>query len=104
MLYRLLYLGQDAKAAVDARRLHHQLVPMRVQYEAGVTRRVKCSIISSYNNDTGRWIVRGLEARGHNVTKLLRGGSVVQAIAVDRDTGEIHANADFRKQGSVDGF
>ena len=48
--------------------------------------------------------MRGLEARGHNVTKLLRGGSIVQAIAVDRDTGEIHANADFRKQGSVDGF
>ena len=40
VLYRLLYLGQDAKEAVDARRLHHQLVPMRVQYEAGVTRRV----------------------------------------------------------------
>ena len=56
------------------------------------------------NYDTGRWIVRGLEARGHNLTKLLRGGSVVQAITVDRDTGEIHANADFRKQGSVDGF
>ena len=48
--------------------------------------------------------MRGLEAREHNVTKLLRGGSVVQAIAVDRNTGEIHANADFRKHGTVDGF
>ena len=28
--------------------------------------------------------MRGLEARGHTLTKLLRGGSVVQAIAVDR--------------------
>ena len=46
VLYRLLYLGQDAKEAVDARRLHHQLVPMRVQYEAGVTRRV----VSYYYN------------------------------------------------------
>ena len=45
VLYRLLYLGQDAKEAVDARRLHHQLVPMRVQYEAGVTRRV----VTPYN-------------------------------------------------------
>ena len=61
-------------------------------------------VTTSCNNGNGRWIVRGLEARGHNVTKLLRGGSVVQAIAVDRNTGEIHANADFRKQGSVDGF
>ena len=65
---------------------------------------VVCSVTTSYNNGNDRWIVRGLEARGHNLTKLLRGGSIVQAIAVDRDTGEIHANADFRKQGSVDGF
>ena len=49
-------------------------------------------------------MVQGLEARGHTLTKLAQGGSIVQAIAVDRDTGKIHANADFRKHGTVDGF
>ena len=49
-------------------------------------------------------MVQELEARGHTLTKLDPGGSIVQAIAVDRDTGEIHANADFRKHGAVDGF
>ena len=59
---------------------------------------------------------------GHNITqsKLRVGGSAVQvrtikrgnlflvsrfqAIFVDPQTGVIEANADFRKQGTVDGF
>ena len=47
-----------------------------------------------------------LLARGHNMTnsKMRVGGSAVQAILVDPRTGEIQANADFRKQGEVDGF
>ena len=31
VLYRVLYLGQGVKEAVDARRLHHQLFPDQVQ-------------------------------------------------------------------------
>ena len=38
VLYRMIYLGQTVKEAVDARRLHHQLVPMEIKYEDGVTR------------------------------------------------------------------
>jgi gamma-glutamyltranspeptidase len=34
----MLYLGQSVKEAVDARRLHHQLVPMEIKYEDGVTK------------------------------------------------------------------
>ena len=34
----MLYLGQSVKEAVDARRLHHQLVPMEIKYEEGVTK------------------------------------------------------------------
>ena len=36
-LLRLLFLGQDPKQAVDARRLHHQLLPMQLYYEEGTT-------------------------------------------------------------------
>lgn len=90
VLYRAFYLGQDVKEAVDSRRFHHQLFPMNLNYEEGIT----------------TWMRDALLARGHNMTnsKMRVGGSAVQAILVDPRTGEIQANADFRKQGEVDGF
>jgi len=88
VIYRLVYMKQTAKQAVDSRRFHHQLVPMKLLYEDGVT----------------KWIVDGLETIGHNMTKTNIGGSIIQAIMVDRDTGAITANADFRKGGNVEGF
>ena len=88
VLYRMLYLGQSVKQAVDARRLHHQLIPMEILYEEGVT----------------QWMVDGLEKIGHKTRKSSLGGSIVQAILVDRQTGVVTANADFRKDGAVEGF
>ena len=88
VLYRIVYLGQSVKQAVDARRLHHQLIPMEILYEDGVT----------------QWMVEGLEKIGHHTRKFSLGGSIVQAVLVDSQTGAITANADFRKDGSVDGF
>ena len=81
-------MNQSVKEAVDARRLHHQLLPMRILYEQGVT----------------KWIVDGLRAKGHVLDKMNVGGSIIQAIAVDQNSGRITANADFRKGGTVDGF
>ena len=46
---RLIPAVQTVKEAVDAARLHHQLLPMRLQYEAGTT----------------RWLVEGLAGFGH---------------------------------------
>ena len=46
---RLILAVQTVKEAVDAARLHHQLLPMRLQYEAGTT----------------RWLVEGLAGFGH---------------------------------------
>ena len=88
VIYRMVYMGQSVKEAVDARRLHHQLVPMRIVYEEGVT----------------RWLVDGLRAAGHELTKSGVGGSIIQAVQVNRETGDITANADFRKGGTVAGF
>lgn len=88
VIYRMVYMGQSVKEAVDARRLHHQLVPMRIVYEEGVT----------------RWLVDGLRAVGHELTKSGVGGSIIQAVQVNRETGDITANADFRKGGTVAGF
>ena len=46
-LFRLLYLGDDVKQAVDARRLHHQLFPMNLNYEDGITTVSQALTISS---------------------------------------------------------
>ena len=42
-LFRVLYLGDNIKQAVDARRFHHQLFPMNLNYEDGIT-----TVSSSY--------------------------------------------------------
>ena len=88
VIVRMIYMGQSVKQAVDARRIHHQLIPMEILYEDGVT----------------QWMVDGLEKIGHKTRKFSLGGSIVQAILLDRETGAITANADFRKDGSVEGF
>ena len=49
-------------------------------------------------------MVEGLGVYGHKMTKQAVGGACVQAILVDRETGDIMANADFRKGGTVDGL
>lgn len=90
VLFRTLYLGQDVKEAIDSRRFHHQLFPMNLNYEEGTT----------------TWMIDSMLAKGHNMTysKFRVGGSAVQAILVNPETGGIEANADFRKFGAVDGF
>jgi len=88
VLLRVLYLREDIKTAIDSRRLHHQLLPMKVKYEFGTT----------------KWTVKGLQGYGHEVEPQGVGGSIVQAISVDRSTGKIYANADFRKGGATAGF
>jgi len=86
-IIRSAWLGQDLKTAIDSRRLHHQLIPMKVLYEEGVDEE----------------LLRGLEERGHTVEQQDRFGSVVCAVEKAPD-GRIYANADFRKAGAQDGF
>jgi len=90
VLFRMFYLRQNVKEAVDSRRFHHQLYPMNLNYEDGIT----------------TWIRDAMMNYGHNMTysKFAVGGAAVQAIHLNPETGEIRANADFRKGGTVDGF
>ncbi|XP_047991871.1 glutathione hydrolase 1 proenzyme-like isoform X1 [Leguminivora glycinivorella] len=82
---RKLWFQQTIKEAVDEARIHHQLLPMQVEYEFGIT----------------EGIVNGLKAKGHVMTRYRGRGSIVCALY--RNKTAIYANADFRKGGDVSG-
>jgi len=85
-IIRNLWLNQDIKQSIDARRIHHQLAPMQVSYEPEFPQN----------------ILTDLESKGHVVELVDAFGSVVNGIAVEN--GRVYANADFRKAGGVDGY
>ena len=87
MIIRNLWLGEDIKSSIDARRIHHQLLPMQVSFEDGVT-----SDVTDYLTSCGHML---------NDTVFLA-SNVVQGIAVK--DGRVYANYDFRKTGGVAGF
>lgn len=86
IIIKMLWFNNDIKEAVDTPRIHHQLIPMALQYEFG--------------NLDG--VLQGLEAKGHKTFRYRERGSIVCGIA-QNGTG-IYANADFRKGGEVVGF
>ncbi|XP_013421791.1 glutathione hydrolase 1 proenzyme [Lingula anatina] len=83
---RTLWFGENIKQAIDARRIHHQLLPPEISYEEGF-RKVYIS---------------GLRALNHNLTDKAVMPSVVQGI--HRSGSAIYANSDFRKGGYPDGY
>lgn len=83
-LIRMLWFGDTIKSAIDAPRIHHQLVPMEVNYEYGILEQV----------------VNGLKAIGHIMKKGVK--SNVCGLHVDKNY--VYGNADFRKGGDVLGF
>jgi len=82
----VLWFNRNIKEAIDAPRFHHQLFPMRLQYEYGVLQH----------------IIRGLQEIGHDTERLESAGSSVTGIA--RRGGKIYASADFRRGGITAGF
>ena len=82
-----LHLGWDIEKCLDAPRLHHQLMPMYVEYQ------------HEFNAN----IIEELKKRGHDTKDYGDGESVAGAIA-RLDDGRLMATADYRKAGGVDGF
>ncbi|XP_046333062.2 glutathione hydrolase 1 proenzyme-like [Haliotis rufescens] len=80
-----LRLGLPVGAAIDSKRLHHQLLPKTLSVEKGFPQE----------------ILDGLKAKGHNLT-LDNPSSVVDAIHVTG--GMLHAASDIRKFGAPDGY
>ncbi|CAG9786845.1 unnamed protein product [Diatraea saccharalis] len=86
VIMRKLWFDQTIKEAVDEPRFHHQIFPMKIEYEFGILADV----------------IKGLRAKGHGVQRYKGRGSIVCALFRNR-TG-IYANADFRKGGDVAGM
>ncbi|XP_077535850.1 scoloptoxin SSD14-like [Haemaphysalis longicornis] len=82
---RTLWMAQTIKEAIDAPRLHHQLIPDLLVVEPNVT-----------ENETEQ-----LRSMGHNVTNKTARFSVI--MGVRRDGDRLYANSDYRKGGDVDG-
>ncbi|XP_045516741.1 glutathione hydrolase 1 proenzyme-like isoform X1 [Pieris brassicae] len=83
---RTLWLGQTIKEAVDAPRIHHQIFPMEVAYQYGVTVD----------------ILKGLRRKGHALRRYEGRGSIVCGLY--RNKTAIYGNADYRKGGNVAGM
>ncbi|XP_076182889.1 scoloptoxin SSD14 isoform X2 [Ptiloglossa arizonensis] len=86
IIARVIWMGQTVKEAVDAPRIHHQLIPIEASYEYGVPKQV----------------IDGLKKIGHKTARYRIRGSVACAIFANNNT--VYANADFRKGGDVYGF
>ncbi|KAH8278146.1 hypothetical protein KR018_008967, partial [Drosophila ironensis] len=86
LLVRMLWQGEDLKTAIDASRIHHQMLPNTLYYEYG--------LIQSQ--------VEQLEKLGHQCKRFEYRGSIICGISQENDT--IFANSDFRKLGGLAGF
>ncbi|XP_018357572.1 PREDICTED: gamma-glutamyltranspeptidase 1-like [Trachymyrmex cornetzi] len=85
MLLNLWY-DYDIKEAIDARRLHHQLLPMNIQNEKDF-----CPVTLDH-----------LKKIGHNVTTFSGIGSAITGVS--KENGFITANSDYRRQGTTAGL
>ncbi|XP_077275212.1 glutathione hydrolase 1 proenzyme [Temnothorax americanus] len=81
-----LWFGYDIKEAIDAHRLHHQLLPMNIQNEKNF-----CQVTLDYLNKIG-----------HKVITFSGIGSAITAVS--KENGLITANSDYRRQGTTAGL
>ncbi|XP_034946498.1 glutathione hydrolase 1 proenzyme-like isoform X2 [Chelonus insularis] len=86
VIARILWIKDTVKEAVDAPRIHHQLLPMKLEYQYGIMKP----------------IIEGLQKLGHITSRYRGRGSVVCALI--QVNGTIYANADYRRAGDVSGI
>lgn len=87
ILFRHLFFGEDLKTTLAKPRLHHQLAPMLVDYEAGFDEA----------------ILDGLRARGHVVVEKKPDAGFAAATAITKNVNDqVAAEFDPRRGGSVE--
>ncbi|KAF8242424.1 gamma-glutamyltranspeptidase [Wilcoxina mikolae CBS 423.85] len=92
-IIKKLMWGYSLLDTIKSARIHHQLIPETVYAEDGVP----------------DWVLKGLEERGHEVSRKKRGeaagGSVLQGAWWDEETGVVEGVADWwRKGGRARGY
>jgi gamma-glutamyltranspeptidase/glutathione hydrolase/leukotriene-C4 hydrolase len=85
---RHLWMDEDIKVAIDAPRIHHQLFPDKIVYE----------------NNFPQNILNNLKEKGHQIEELPEGERGAVIMAISKNKGNIYANSDYRKGGTVDGI
>ena len=95
VLLNVLALGMSPLDAVDAPRVHHQLVPDVVFAES-----LDATVGDGKPRRTDAATAAALRARGHVVEFSGDKTAVAQLIVVDRDTDAVHAVSDARKGGA----
>lgn len=88
MLLRYLSFNESIENAVRAPRIHHQLAPMRLEYENGF-------------DDN---IIDGLQQIGHQIFKTPSDGGFAALTAIGRKGKQIVPIFDQRRKGSVEVF
>lgn len=79
------FKGRTLKEAIEVKRLHHQLIPMNVQYEYG------------FNPE----IIESLKTKfGHNVTEVGAGSGFAALTGLSVIDGKVEAAYDPRRGGS----
>uniref|UniRef100_V5G4M2 Gamma-glutamyltranspeptidase 1 n=1 Tax=Anoplophora glabripennis TaxID=217634 RepID=V5G4M2_ANOGL len=89
LIMKHLWFGMDLLSAMDDKRLHHQLFPMRITFEG------------PYSTEDLH-IVEGLSNIGHNYTiQLTDGFAAATSISRDRSTNKVTGVSDKRRPGTV---
>ncbi|XP_017853019.1 glutathione hydrolase 1 proenzyme isoform X2 [Drosophila busckii] len=86
LLVRLLWQQAHIKHAIDASRIHHQMLPNVVQYEYGLLEKQ----------------LKQLREKGHRCERYRQRNSVICGVAWRNET--VFVNSDYRKIGGVAGF
>lgn len=80
-----MWLGDSLEESINARRIHHQLLPMEVAYEKGYAPE----------------ILDGLKNIGHNLTEDTSVYGFTALTAISRARGYVEAAFDPRRYGSI---
>ena len=87
VIIKNLWLNEDIKSSIESGRIHHQLIPMRVEAEESVLQEIKDFLAS----------------RGHVVAPpgAPENGRVQ---GISRQNGRIYVNSDWRTAGGIAGY
>ena len=85
VIIKNLWLKEDIKSSIDSGRIHHQLIPMRVEAEESVSQEIKDFLTSRF----------------HIVVPRSECGRVQ---GISRQNGRIYVNSDYRTAGGIAGY